>query len=100
MTMAAVWAKAQSLVLLNINKCMHLDKETEKVIIAPTMPKESRILWETKEKFWKIDWSQIWHEIKYWEPPWQYMKPKEFAKSFFIALVLFLASIYDVFTDG
>ena len=61
---------------------------------------DSKIIFESKDKIWDIDWTQIWYELKYWEPPWQCMSFKEFLKLFIIALIMFCVSNYDVYTDG
>ena len=54
------------------------------------------IIWESKERIWHIDWVQIWYELKYWEPPWQFMKLTDFLKAFFLALIGLLFSTTDV----
>ena len=60
----------------------------------------SSILWESKERVWEINWTSLKHEFANWQPPWNVMKIGDFIKSVIVSLMLFLASNWDVLSDG
>ena len=85
----------------------YTDKETGAVLSAPApAPAQNvppSILWESKELFWdvlSIEWLSAYDELKYWDAPWTVMTLFGFLKSFFLSLIKFSLSCWDIIMDS
>ena len=52
------------------------------------------------DKVWKINWAELWKELKNWELPWRELEFGDFGKTFIGALIPVLSSNWDVYSDG
>ena len=83
----------------------YTEKETGAVLSAPAPAQNvpPSILWESKELFWDvldIEWLSSYHELKYWQAPWTVMTLFGFFKSFFLSLIKFSLSCWDIIMDS
>ena len=81
-----------------------LGKESGQIHPAPVEEKEcheeSKITWESKDTIWEIDWVVLKHEFSTMEAPWIQLQIGDFLKSFLVAFIHLLSSIWDLSTDA
>ena len=83
----------------------YTDKETGAVLSAPASAQNvsPSIIFESKELFWdviNIEWHSSYNELKYWQAPWTIMTLFGFLKSFFLSLIKFSLSFWDILMDS
>ena len=63
--------------------------------------KDSHIIWHVyAEMIWNLSLAKVWEELENYKLPWKHLGIRQCLINFFIALVLFCMSNFDIYSDG